>query len=100
MTIVESDAIRRALSRLSEERVEDTLLAEAGDAVELVHKFRKNRSEYNSASLSKLLGLKNTNLTNAIDRLIEIGFLEELGQSYKVPMLYRDGLQISQGKAY
>ena len=32
--------------------------------------------------------------------LIEIGFLEEAGNSYKVPLLYRDGLGITQGKAF
>lgn len=32
--------------------------------------------------------------------LLEIGFLEPIGESYKVPMLYRDGLGITQGKAF
>jgi hypothetical protein len=32
--------------------------------------------------------------------LIETGFLEEIGSSYKVPMLYREGLEITQGKAF
>lgn len=100
MPVIESDSIRRSLSRLSEERVEDTLLAEAGDAVDLIHKFKKQRSEHNSDSLSKLLGLKGKQLEGAVSRLTEIGFLEETGQTYKVPMLYRDGLQISQGKAF
>jgi hypothetical protein len=29
-----------------------------------------------------------------------MGFLEEIGGSYKVPMLYRDGREITQGKAF
>jgi hypothetical protein len=29
-----------------------------------------------------------------------MGFLEEKGSSFKVPMLYRDGLRITQGKAF
>lgn len=29
-----------------------------------------------------------------------MGFLEEIGDSFKVPMLYRDGLNITQGKAF
>jgi len=32
--------------------------------------------------------------------LVEIGFLEELKDSYKIPMLYRDGLDVTQGKAF
>lgn len=29
-----------------------------------------------------------------------MGFLEEIGGSFKIPMLFRDGLQITQGKAF
>lgn len=32
--------------------------------------------------------------------LREIGFLELIGQNYKVPMLYRSGLSITQGRAF
>jgi hypothetical protein len=28
------------------------------------------------------------------------GFLEKIGATWKVPMLYRDGLEITQGKAF
>jgi hypothetical protein len=31
---------------------------------------------------------------------VEIGFIEEIKTSWKVPMLYRDGLEITQGKAF
>jgi Fic family protein len=85
---------------LSEERVEDTLLAEAGEAIELIEIFRNQRSEHNRESLSALLGVKNGDLEDAIRRLRDIGFLEETGQTFKVPMLYREGLQIVQGKAF
>jgi hypothetical protein len=98
--IIESDAMRRALSRLSEERVEDTLMAEAGDAAGLVERFRKQRSEHSRESLEQVLERRNGELDVAIRRLQEIGFLEETGQTYKIPMLYRDGLQIVQGKAF
>ncbi len=98
--IVEADSFRRALSRLSEERVEDTLLAEAGEAVELIEKFRNGRSEHNRNSLSELLNLSGSQLEEAINRLKEAGFLDEIGQSFKVPMLYREGLKIIQGKSY
>ena len=100
LPVIEADAFRRALSRLSEERVEDTLLAEAGEAIELIERFKNGRSEHNRKSLSKLLGLRNGELEDAIRRLQEIGFIEEIGQSFKVPMLYRDGMNIVQGKAF
>lgn len=98
--VIESDSFRRALARLSEERVEDTLIAEAGDAVDLVEKFKNGRSEHNNDSLTQLLSLSNGKLEDAIQRLVEIGFLEEVGQNFKVPMLYRDGMNIVQGKAF
>jgi hypothetical protein len=32
--------------------------------------------------------------------LIELGFLEEVAGNFKIPMLYRGGLEITQGKAF
>lgn len=98
--IFESDAIRRALSKLSQTRVEDTLMAEAGESVALIYKFEGQKSEHNIESLSALLGRDGDRLTLAVKQLEEIGFLEKFGQSYKVPMLYREGLSIIQGKAF
>jgi hypothetical protein len=31
---------------------------------------------------------------------MDLGFLEQAGATYKIPMLYRDGLRITQGKAF
>lgn len=99
--IITSDAIKKALERLSAQRVEDTLLAEAGaETAALIRKFRRAKAEQNLESLSAVLGLDGENLTAAIRSLIEVGFLEEIKISWKVPMLYRDGLEITQGKAF
>lgn len=100
LPVIESDSLKRALSRLSEERVEDTLLAEAGDAAGLIEKFKNQKSEHNRLSLSQLLGVDGNELDDAIRRLEEVGFLEETGQTFKVPMLYRDGMKMIQGKAF
>jgi hypothetical protein len=100
LPVIEAESIRRAHSRLSEERVEDTLLAEAGEAAPLVQKFRGAKSEHNLSTLSTLFGEPIDNVPSVIKPLEDIGFLEQFGQSYKVPMLYRDGLQIVQGKAF
>jgi hypothetical protein len=100
LPVIESDSFRRALTRLSEERVEDTLLAEAGEAVELVERFKNGRSEHNRDSLAALLSVQNGELDDAIQHLKEIGFLEETGQTFKIPMLFRDGMKIVQGKAF
>lgn len=96
-----ADSIRKALEKLSAQRVEDTLLAEAGaDTASMVQKFRRAKAEQNLESLSTVLGLQGDQLQQAIQQLKELGFLEEIKTSWKVPMLYRDGLQITQGKAF
>jgi hypothetical protein len=98
--LIESDSIKRAMSILSKRRVEDTLFAEAGEYVSLIHKFEGQKSEHNLSSLGALLEKEGEHLGLSIKHLEEIGFLEKIGQSYKVPMLYREGLSIIQGKAF
>ena len=98
--IIEGDAIRRAQRALSERRVQDTLFAEAADLVPMIEKFRDGKAEHSSKSLADLLGLSEHSVRTAIKPLLEIGFLEEVGSSFKIPMLYRDGLNITQGKAF
>lgn len=100
-SVIEADAIRKALEKLSTQRVEDTLLAEAGaDTAALIQKFRRAKAEQNTESLAEVLGLQGEALERAIRQLVEIGFIEEIKISWKVPMLYRDGLEITQGKAF
>lgn len=96
-----SEAIRSAQSRLSAQRVEDTLLAEAGaEIASHIEKFRRAKAEQNEESLAKILSLEGAPLHKVIRQLVDIGFLEELRSTWKVPMLYRDGLEVTQGKAY
>jgi hypothetical protein len=98
--VIQPDAIKRGLAALSKERVEDTLLAEAGQFAPLVERFRDSRAEHNSESLGPLLGLDGDATRSATKSLIELGFLEQTGDTFKVPMLYRGGLDITQGKAF
>jgi hypothetical protein len=98
--LIEPDALRKALQRLSEDRVNDTLLAEAADLAPMVEAFRDGKAEHNATTLSKLLDVPEAELKTAAKPLIEMGFLEEIAGSFKVPMLYRDGLSITQGKAF
>lgn len=98
--VIESDSLRRALSRLSTERVEDTLLAEAGEAAPMIEKFRGGKAEHNETTIAKLLGVDKREVKTAIKPLVEIGFLETVGGSFKIPILYREGLEITQGKAF
>lgn len=100
LPIIEQDSLRRALRRLSAERVEDTLLAEAGGDAPLIERFRRGKAEHNMRSLAVLLAISEGEVAAKIKPLLELGFLEQIGENFKVPMLYRDGLEITQGKAF
>jgi hypothetical protein len=98
--IIASEALKRGLEILSEERVNDTLLAEVGEYATWIEKFRDGKSEHNETSLAETLGVPVGEAKKRARILAEIGFLEPVGDSYKIPMLYRDGLNVTQGKAF
>lgn len=98
--VIEAESLRRALEQLSEQRVNDTLLAEAKAQAPMVERFRRGKAEHNEKSLAKLLGMKEDNVRIAIKPLVQLGLLEETAGNFKVPMLYRSGLEITQGKAF
>ena len=101
--LIQSEAIKRGLAALSEARVEDTLLAEASvEIARFIELFRGGKAEHDESSLTELLDLdlEVDKVSEAVKSLGQIGFLERIGSSYKVPMLYRDGLGITQGKAF
>lgn len=98
--VIQSDAIKRGLAALSTERVEDTLLAEAGEHAPTIERFRDGRAEHNEDSIAATLGVSVPDARASIKPLLEIGFLEQTGDTYKVPMIYRGGLSITQGKAF
>ena len=95
--LITSDALKKGLQALSEQRVLDTLLAEAGADAVLIEPFRNGKSEHNNETLAELLG---ENSTSKVEVLKTLGFLEPIGSNYKIPMLYRGGLNITQGKAF
>jgi hypothetical protein len=95
--LIGSDALKRGLDALSETRVQDTLLAEAGDYAELIERFRDGKAEHNSMSLEVILG---RNFKADVKALEQLGFLEPVGSNWKIPMLYRAGMRITQGRAY
>ena len=98
---INPESLRAGHERLSAQRVEDTLLAEsAADTARLIEQFRKSKSEHNIETLTATLRLDGEPLNAAIRQLVEVGFLESLRDTWKVPMLYRDGLDVRQGKAF
>lgn len=95
--LITGDALKKGLQALSEQRVQDTLLAEAGEDAPLIELFRNGKSEHNSETLGELLG---GDASRKIELLKTLGFLEPVGSNYKIPMLYRGGLNVTQGKAF
>ena len=65
-----------------------------------LEQFRDQKAEQNRQTIAKLLNLSETDAMPRIRRLVDLGFLEEIGASYKIPMLYREGLNMTQGKAF
>lgn len=95
--LITADALKQAQAELSKDRVEDTLLAEAGDSAAAVRAFTNGKAEHNRDSLANLFG---DQASSTLDRLTTLGFFEPSGRTWKVPPLYRPGLSISQGKAF
>jgi hypothetical protein len=99
--LIEPDALKRALTRLSTDRVEDTLLAEASrDVAVLIEAFKDGKAEHNDDSMAKLFGVDPNQAKSFARVLVDLGFFEQSTDSYKIPLLYRDGLNISRGKAF
>jgi len=99
--IIEIEALRKALARLSQRRIEDTLLAEYGEDVQrAIQAFKNGKSDHNENSLCRLFGFDVSQARMTAEILNEIGFLEQEGDVYRVPDLYRAGLNISHGKAF
>jgi len=100
MPLLEPDAIRKALGALSEQRVQDTLLAESGEYAFSIEAFKNGKAEHNDATVAATLSVTRAELTEIVTELEAIGFLEKVGRFYKIPLLYRSGLKITQGRAF
>lgn len=98
--LLEADALRKGLAALSDQRVQDTLLAESGPLAPYLEAFRNGKAEHNLESLKKTMKTSNGEFAMTVEELKALGFLEAVGDNFKIPMIYRGGLNISQGKAY
>ncbi|MDY0104969.1 MAG: hypothetical protein RBS07_18700 [Lentimicrobium sp.] len=99
--LIEADSIKKASVRLSKLRLEDTLLAEyAQDIKVLINAFRNRKAEHNDHSLANLFHVEVEQARLYARALVDIGFFESVGDTYKIPFLYRASLDITQGKAF
>lgn len=95
--LISPTAVKAGLDQTSEDKVHTTLIAENPILEKAIRAFRRGKAEHNSDSLEKLLG---ADWRPIVDDLHRIGFLEVLDKSWKIPPMYRSGLEVTQGKAY
>jgi len=99
-SLIGSAAIRYGLAELSKIKRDKVLKAELPHLWPDIAKFMGGKTEYSVGALRKLLGPSSG---TTINDLVSIGLLELMrpkagGTSYKVPSLYRDGLELTQGR--
>lgn len=90
-------AIKSAWSAVSKDKLETQLFAEYPSLKPHILKFKDGKAEHNSDSLSQVLG---QDWRVILEELKRVGFIEEISSTWKIPFIYREGLNISQGKAF
>lgn len=93
-------AIEQALLEVSRMKLESAIYQEYPDLKPHLEKLRKKKTEHSRKSLAKLFGLSEIDAEIIIKQLVERGILKvrETG-FYWVPFLYREALQMVQGKS-
>lgn len=96
-TIITSGAIRYGLSELSKRKRDTLLKAEYPHLWPLMERLRGQKTEYSERAIRQLLGSD----SRGLDDLVSVGLLEKSQKKgearYRVPFLYRDGLELAQG---
>ena len=98
--LIEAESLKIALGSLSELRVNDTLFAENKKLAGNIRAFKGEKAEQTRETIALILRKKGTAVDEVIGALMEVGFVQEVGSSFRISMLYRAGLQIKQGKAF
>lgn len=101
-SLIDGDSLRAALEQLSKNRVQDTLLAESGSYASQIQAFEGGKAEHDEASIAKYLKVEKDEVKTKIKPLLDLGFFEYIRNTgtYKIPALYRSGLEITQGRAF
>lgn len=97
------EAIRGALPKVSQVRLEQTLYAEYPQLKPFVSSLDREKSQQNLGSLAEIWQLNKDEARTIATRLCDIGFFEPRGEKtqpfYWVPFLYRPALNMTQGAA-
>jgi hypothetical protein len=91
------------LPEVSKVRLHQTLYAEYPNLKQYIEAMRKEKTEQNPESLSRIWNIEISKAIEVANQLVEVGFFEERGTKkeprYWVPFLYRDATEMVQGKA-
>ena len=99
--LIDLVSLKKAANKLSGLRLTDTLMAEyTNDIKVLIKSFTNGKSEHSDESIAAMLGIDVGMARLNAQALVDIGFFERVGETYKIPFLYRAGLNITQGKAF
>jgi hypothetical protein len=95
--LISAETFKKAIDELSKHKKEKFLFAEFPHLKEYFLKFEGKYSEYDKESIAKLL---NSDHIKIIDTLKSIGFLKHISKSgsYKIPTIWRKGLNIRSRK--
>ena len=101
--LFDRSVFKTALLPVSTARLHQYLYAEYPDQRELVTALEHEKTEQTPSSLARIWMVKEVVAAQRAEKLKEIGFFERRGSrerpSYWVPFLYRDALNMIQGRA-
>lgn len=101
--IFDRSVFKQALPRVSETRLNTYLFAEYPSEREFIEKLRGEKAEQTPESLSAIWSMDRAAAVAKANELVSMGFFQLRGprseHTYWVPFLYRDGLDMVQGKA-
>jgi hypothetical protein len=101
--LFDRSVFKSALPAVSKARLIQTIYAEYPDVETLLSKLKGEKTEHSVDSLASLWKLSKQVALAKAEELVEIGFFQRRGSrdapAFWVPFLYRDALEMVQGKA-
>lgn len=94
--LISPTALKRALTTVSGDKLNTQVYAEYPNLRLHIEQFRNGKAEHDENSLQILFG---SEWAKIVEQLISIGLITSLTSSWKIPFLYRDALNVTQGKA-
>lgn len=102
--IIGRTALKDALLEVSSVRLNQTIYPEFPALKPYIEMLKEKKTEQDSNTLSRIFGLSKAATTEVVQKLIAVGFFEERKErgsevtTYWTPFLYRDGLEMVQGR--